>query len=282
MNAPHAHPHTHAATPPRRHVLLFALVLTCAMLVIEALGGWWAGSLALLADAGHMLVDAGALLLAWAATVFAARPADARRSFGYARLEVLAGFVNALVQVLLVAWIVYEAVGRLLALSTIHIQSGVMLAVAAAGLLVAAVAAALLVRYLHWQWADPALSLLVSLLILRGAWRLLRRSSHILLEGVPEDLSPDEIRAALTASDPEIVEVHHLHVWQIASGSRMATLHARLREGGDAQRGLRAIQRVLRDRYAIRHVTVQIESRDCLDPEAGCAEAAPAHDHRHT
>ncbi len=315
MNAPHAHPHTHAATPPRRHVLLFALVLTCAMLVIEALGGWWAGSLALLADAGHMLVDAGALLLAWAATVFAARPADARRSFGYARLEVLAGFVNALVQVLLVAWIVYEAVGRLLALSTIHIQSGVMLAVAAAGLLVnavvlralhgqheddfntagarlhvfgdllgsvATVAAALLVRYLHWQWADPALSLLVSLLILRGAWRLLRRSSHILLEGVPEDLSPDEIRAALTASDPEIVEVHHLHVWQIASGSRMATLHARLREGGDAQRGLRAIQRVLRDRYAIRHVTVQIESRDCLDPEAGCAEAAPAHDHRHT
>src|SRR5579875_3165823 len=134
MNAPHAHPHTHAATPPRRHVLLFALVLTCAMLVIEALGGWWAGSLALLADAGHMLVDAGALLLAWAATVFAARPADARRSFGYARLHVFGDLLGS----------------------------------------VATVAAALLVRYLHWQWADPALSLLVSLLILRGAWRLLR------------------------------------------------------------------------------------------------------------
>src|SRR5579875_2339790 len=137
MNAPHAHPHTHAATPPRRHVLLFALVLTCAMLVIEALGGWWAGSLALLADAGHMLVDAGALLLAWAATVFAARPADARRSFGYARLEVLAGFVNALVQVLLVAWIVWEAVARVAAPAPIHILAGLVLAVAAGGRMVA-------------------------------------------------------------------------------------------------------------------------------------------------
>src|SRR5579883_3189858 len=310
MNAPHAHPHTHAATPPRRHVLLFALVLTCAMLVIEALGGWWAGSLALLADAGHMLVDAGALLLAWAATVFAARPADARRSFGYARLEVLAGFVNALVQVLLVAWIVYEAVGRLLALSTIHIQSGVMLAVAAAGLLVnavvlralhgqheddlntagarlhvfgdllgsvATVAAALLVRYLHWQWADPALSLLVSLLILRGAWRLLRRSSHILLEGVPEGLAPEEIRAAVAQADADILEVHHLHVWQIASGSRMATLHARLREGADARAGLLAIKSVLREKFAIDHTTVEIETCACADDEPDCAQRA----HRH-
>ncbi|HET9818992.1 MAG TPA: cation diffusion facilitator family transporter, partial [Rhodanobacteraceae bacterium] len=278
---------------------------------VEAIGGWWSGSLALLADAAHMLVDAGALALAWAAAMFAMKPADARRSFGYARMEVLAGFVNALVQVLLVAWIVYEAVMRLMDPRGIHIQSGTMLIVAALGLLVnavvlrslhggdrenlntagarlhvfgdllgsvATVIAALLVRYLGWEWADPALSLLVSLLILRSAFVLLRRSSHILLEGVPEGLAPDEIRVALAACDPSITEVHHLHVWQLASGSRMATLHARLCEGGDAQQAARSIQRMLRERFAITHVTVQVESSECLDTEAGCAEPVLSHD----
>lgn len=277
------------------------------MLVVEAAGGWWSGSLALLADAAHMLVDAGALALAWAAAVFALKPADARRSFGYARMEVLAGFVNALVQVALVAGIAYEAVRRLLALDSIHIQSGVMLVVAVAGLVVNAIVlrilhghdhddlntagarlhvfgdllgsvgtvlAALLVRYLDWAWADPALSLLVSLLVLRSAFVLLRRSTHILLEGVPEGLATEDVRAALAAADQSIAGVHHLHVWQIAPGSRMATLHARLRENGDAQQALRAIQRVLRERFSISHVTVQIESSECLDSEADCADHA--------
>jgi len=302
---PHSHDHDHSHAGSRAR-LAFAFALTCLMLVVEALGGWWSGSLALLADAAHMLVDAGALALAWAAAVYALRPADARRSFGYARMEVLAGFVNALVQLLLVAGIVYEAIRRLLALESIHIQSGVMLVVAAAGLLVnaivlrslhghdhenlntagarlhvfgdllgsvATVLAALLVRYLGWEWADPALSLLVSLLILRGAFVLLKRSSHILLEGVPEGVAPEEIRAALATADPAIAEIHHLHVWQIASGSRMATLHARLREGGDAQQVLRSVQQVLRERFSITHVTVQIESSDCLDPESGCRDS---------
>jgi cobalt-zinc-cadmium efflux system protein len=301
----HEHDHSHGSSRGR---LAFAFALTCLMLVVEALGGWWSGSLALLADAAHMLVDAGALALAWAAAVYALKPADARRSFGYARMEVLAGFVNALVQLLLVAGIVYEAIRRLLDLDSIHIESGVMLVVAVTGLAVnaivlrslrghdhgdlntagarlhvvgdllgsvATVLAALLVRYAGWEWADPALSLLVSLLILRSAFVLLKRSSHILLEGVPEGVATDDIRAALASADPAIAEVHHLHVWQIASGSRMATLHARLREGGDAQRVLRSVQRLLRERYAISHVTVQIESSDCLDPESDCHD--PAH-----
>jgi cobalt-zinc-cadmium efflux system protein len=304
-------PHSHSPGSSGGR-LAFAFALTCLMLVVEAFGGWWSGSLALLADAAHMLVDAGSLALAWAAAAFALRPADARRSFGYARLEVLAGFVNALVQVLLVVGIVYEAIRRLLALDSIHIQSGMMLAVALAGLAVnaivlrslhahgeddlntagarlhvfgdllgsvATVLAALLVRYLGWAWADPALSLLVSLLILRGAFVLLRRSSHILLEGVPEDLAPEEIRAALAGADPAIAEVHHLHVWQIASGSRMATLHARLHEHGDAQQVLRAIQGLARERFSISHVTVQVEASDCLDPESDCVD--PGHDHAH-
>lgn len=305
----HEHEHSHGSSRGR---LAFAFALTCLMLVVEALGGWWSGSLALLADAAHMLVDAGALALAWAAAVYALKPADARRSFGYARMEVLAGFVNALVQLLLVAGIVYEAIRRLLAPDSIHIESGVMLIVATIGLVVnaivlrslhdhdhdnlntagarlhvfgdllgsvATVFAALLVRYLGWEWADPALSLLVSLLILRGAFVLLKRSSHILLEGVPEGVATEEIREALAAADPAIAEVHHLHVWQIASGSRMATLHARLREGGDAQQVMRSVQHVLRERYSISHVTVQIESSDCLDPESGCRDSG--HGERH-
>lgn len=280
------------------------------MLIVEAVGGWWSGSLALLADAAHMLVDTGALALAWAAAVFALKPADARRSFGYARLEVLAGFVNALVQVLLVVAIVYEAIRRLLALESIHILSGVMLVVAAIGLAVnaivlrslhahdhqdlntsgarlhvfgdllgsvATVFAALLVRFLGWEWADPLLSLLVSLLILRGAFVLLRRSTHILLEGVPEGLAPDGIRATLAAADPSIVEVHHLHVWQIASGSRMATLHARVCEGGDTRHALQVIQQVLREHFSISHVTVQIETEECFDPQSNCGEESEHH-----
>jgi cobalt-zinc-cadmium efflux system protein len=261
-----------------------------------------------------MLVDVGALALAWAAAVFAQRPADARRSFGYARMEVLAGFVNALVQVLLVAGIVYEAIRRLMAIEAIRIESGVMLAVAVAGLLinavvlrslhgherddlntagarlhvlgdllgsVATVAAALCVRYLGWGWADPALSLLVSLLILRSAWVLLRRSSHILLEGVPEGVAPEEVRTALAAADPSIVEVHHLHVWQLASGSRMATLHARVCDGADARHALQVIQQVLRERFSISHVTVQIETAECLDQGPDCRESGSTHLHHH-
>lgn len=309
----HAHQHSHdSPSGGSRGRLAFAFALTLALLVVEAAGGWWSGSLALLADAAHMLVDAGALALAWAAAVYASRPADARRSFGYARLEILAGFTNALVQVLLVIGIVYEASRRLRALDSIHIESGVMLVVAVLGLIVnavvlrslhahdhddlntagarlhvfgdllgsiATVLAALLVRYLGWGWADPVLSLLVSLLILRGAFVLLRRSAHILMEGVPEGVVPDDIRTALATADPSIEEVHHLHVWQIASGSRMATLHARIRNGADAARATRAIQQVLRERFAISHVTVQVESADCLDPESGCVESD--HEHRH-
>lgn len=223
-------------------------------------------------------------------------------------MEVLAGFVNALLQVLLVAGIVYEAVRRLLAIESVHIQSGVMLVVAVIGLVVnavvlrslhghddlntagarlhvfgdllgsiATVLAALMVRYAGWNWADPALSLLVSLLILRGAFVLLKRCSHILLEGVPDGLAPEEIRAALAEADPAIMEVHHLHVWQIASGSRMATLHARVCEGGDARRVLHVIQQVMRERFAIRHVTVQVEATECLDPEPACRESDHGH-----
>jgi cobalt-zinc-cadmium efflux system protein len=272
------------------------------MMVVEVVGGAWSGSLALLADAGHMMVDALALLLAVVGAWMATRPADARRSYGYGRAEVLAGFVNALGQFVLVGWIAYEAVVRLLHPG--EILSGVMLAVAVAGLLVnvlvlrtlhghahddvnlagaslhvlgdllgslAAVLAALAIRWFGWLWADPVLSLLVSLLILNSAWRLLRMSAHILLEGVPDGMDSALVEASLRTADPGIRDIHHLHVWQLASGSRMATVHAELDEHADGARALQAIKRMLLERFGIQHVTVQIDPGKCLDASGDCA-----------
>jgi cobalt-zinc-cadmium efflux system protein len=303
----HDHPHTHEharahAGNERSRKLLFAFVLTTAMMAVEVAGGLWSGSLALLADAGHMMVDALALLLAVVGAWMATRPADARRSYGYGRMEVLVGFVNALSQFVLVGWIVYEAISRLLHPS--HILSGMMLVVAVVGLLVnllvlrtlhghahddvnlagaslhvlgdllgslAAVLAALAIRWFGWLWADPLLSLLVSLLILNSAWRLLRLSAHILLEGVPDGMDSALVEASLRDADSSIRDIHHLHVWQLASGSRMATLHAELHEPTDSARALQAIRQMLRERFHIQHVTVQIDPGPCPDQAQNCA-----------
>lgn len=298
----HSHDHSHGGISGREKKLIFAFVLTFVMMVVEAVGGFWSGSLALVADAGHMLIDSLALLLAVAGAWFARRPADARRSYGYGRLEVLAGFVNALTQFVLVAFIAYEAVTRLF--EPTHILSGLMLVVALIGLVanvlvlstlhghahddvnlagatlhvlgdllgsIGAVVAALLVRWLGWNWADPVLSLLVSLLILNSAWRLLRRSAHILLEGVPEGMNTGEVEEALRGADPGIRNVHHLHVWQLASGSRMATLHAELHEGASSALAIRSINGMLAERFNIQHVTVQIDVERCPDELRGCA-----------
>jgi len=298
----HGHDHSQGGVTGREKKLIFAFVLTTLMMLVEMVGGFWSGSLALVADAGHMLIDALALLLAVVGAWFARRPADARRSYGYGRLEVLAGFVNALTQFVLVAFIAYEAITRLF--EPTHILSGMMLVVALVGLVVnvlvlrtlhghahddvnlagatlhvlgdllgsvAAVVAALLVRWQGWNWADPVLSLLVSLLILNSAWRLLRRSAHILLEGVPEGMNTGEVEEALRGADASIRDVHHLHVWQLASGSRMATLHAELHDGASSAPAIRAINQVLAERFRIQHVTVQIDSEPCSDEMRGCA-----------
>lgn len=298
----HDHDHAHSGVTGREKKLILAFVLTTVMMVVEMVGGFWSGSLALVADAGHMLIDALALLLAVAGAWFARRPADARRSYGYGRLEVLAGFVNALTQFVLVAFIAYEAITRLF--EPTHILSGMMLVVALIGLVVnvlvlstlhghahddvnlagatlhvlgdllgsvAAVVAALLVRWMGWNWADPVLSVLVSLLILNSAWRLLRRSSHILLEGVPEGMNTGDVEEALRGADESIRDVHHLHVWQLASGSRMATLHAELHDGANSASAIRVINQVLAERFGIQHVTVQIDDESCPDGARGCA-----------
>src|SRR6185437_15045873 len=281
--------HEHASHAGMRgRKLLLAFVLTTLTMLAEVAGGLWSGSLALLTDGGHMMVDALALLMAFMGARMALRPADARRSYGYGRMEVLVGFVNALSQFVLVAWVVWEAVQRLL--HPAAILSGLMLVVAIVGLLVnllvlrslhghahddvnlaGASLAALAIRWFGWLWADPLLSLLVAVLILGSAWRLLRRSAHILLEGVPDGMDSAEVEAALRGADASIRGIHHLHVWQLASGSRMATLHAELHDPAAAAQALRAIHRLLGERFGIQHVTVQIDPEACLDQPQGCA-----------
>ena len=298
----HAHSHDHAATGESR--LLLAFALTLLTLLAEAVGGWWSGSLALLADAGHMLVDAVALLLAWGGAHFARRPADALRSFGYARLEVLVGYSNALMQLLIVAWIAVEATSRLL--KPEPIQAGAMLTVATAGFAInllvlrvlgshehddlnaagarlhvlgdllgslGAVIAALAIWRFGWLWADPITSILVAVLILGSAWNLLRRSAHILLEGSPEDLQ-SEVLINTIRDESGVLDVHHVHVWQLAGGQHLATLHVRVADSADTASTLSNVQRVLRERFRITHATVQLErGGDCAGPDC--------HEHRH-
>lgn len=292
----HGHHHDDGMTASRRRErrLLLAFVLTTITLVAEAIGGLVSGSLALLADAGHMLVDALALLFAWLGALFARRPADALRSFGYGRLEVLVGYTNALSQFVLVAWIVAEAVQRVH--TPTPILGGVMFWVALGGLVVnllvlrvlhdhdehdvntasarlhvlgdllgslGAVGAALAIGWLGWNWIDPLVSVLVSLLILGNAWRLLRRSAHILLEGAPAGVDGASVTQALEQAGIGVGDVHHVHVWELVGGRSVATLHARLDAGVDSDVAVAGIQRLLRDRFGIAHATVQIEAGSC-------------------
>jgi cobalt-zinc-cadmium efflux system protein len=285
----HAH-QSHA----RESRLLAAFALTASFMLVELVGGLLAGSLALLADAGHMLTDAGALALAWGAARAARRPHDARRTYGYHRLEVLAAFVNGAVLIVVVAWIAVEAARRLLAPAPV--LGGPTLAIAAIGLLVNLAACAVLHRggtdnlnvraaALHvlgdllgslaaliagavilatgWTPIDPLLSIFVALLVLRSAWFLLRHSGHILLEGAPGWLDEAELKAGLRDAVPEVADVHHVHVWMLTQERPLMTLHARIAPDADPRRALVAISEFLRRRYGVDHATVQIEQEDC-------------------
>ena len=316
------HHHDHGARflhdPGRVGRLRFAFLLTLVTMVAEAVGGVISGSLALIADAGHMAVDSMALLFAFLGARFARRPADDRRSFGYARLEVLVGYTNALLQLALVAWIAFEAVQRLFAPQPI--QSMTMLVIACVGLIVnlivlkvlgghdhddvnaagaylhvlgdllgsvAAITAALLVWGFGWLWADALVSVIVGALLLRASISLLRRSAHILLEGVPEDLDLQQIPRAVEARVPAVRDVHHVHVWQLTGGSRVATLHAVLAPGEDPDTAIQAVRAALHQDFAIDHVTVQLDGVVCAQSVCGPTRVAlqrdsgQAHSHDH-
>jgi cobalt-zinc-cadmium efflux system protein len=285
-------PHDHAATPlpaMERRAFGIALGLTAVFAVIEAAGGWWSGSLALLSDAGHMVTDVAALSIALIAQRLAQRPPSQRASYGYARAEVLAAFINALLMLGVVTWITVEAVRRLFAPAPV--AGGVVILVAAAGLVVNLLCASLLSRgktlnsraaLLHvlsdlagsvaalvagvvvtatgWLPIDPLLSLFVAVLILRSTWLLLKTSTRVLMEGVPAHLSYAEIGSALTRL-PGVSAVHDLHVWHMTSERAALSAHVLIRDPGEWPQTLAAAQRVLAERFGIDHVTLQPDWR---------------------
>ena len=274
-----------------------ALALTGTFALLEAAGGWWAGSLALMSDAGHMLTDGVALGLALAARIVARRPPSARNSFGYARAEVLGAFVNAVLMLAIVALIAIEAVQRLL--NPAPVAGGAVMAIAGTGLAINLLCARLLHRhhddlntraaYLHviadalgsvaaltagaivwltgWFPADPLLSFVVSALMLHSTWQLLRQSTNVLMEGVPPHLSYQDIGRALAAV-PHIVSVHDLHVWHMSASRVALSAHVLIDDPVHWPAVLHAGRKVLYDRFAIEHVTLQ---PDWTNPHARLA-----------
>lgn len=285
----HALDHHHAASGSHaaaRGALVLALVLTAGYAVVEAIAGWFAGSLALLSDAGHMVTDAASLGLALFAHAYASRPPTARASFGHGRAEVLAAFVNAIAMLAIVVAIAVEAVHRLLAPQPV--AGGTVLGVAIVGLLVnlfvawrlsgasgsvnaraallhvmgdllgsvAAIVAGGVIVATGWTPIDPILSIVVALLILRSTWRLLRQTTGVLMERVPSHLDYAAIGRSLAAI-PGVRDVHDLHVWSMGAGEVSLSAHMGVASGDAWPAVLAAAQRQLRERYGIRHVTLQ-------------------------
>jgi cobalt-zinc-cadmium efflux system protein len=284
----HGHSHAHGghAPPAARNALALALVVTGGMAAVEAVGGVWSGSLALLSDAGHMATDAAALGLALFADWIARRPPSRRASYGYARAEVLAAFVNALALLGLVVYIAVEAVRRLL--DPAPVAGGVLLAIAIAGLIanifaawilarapeslnargallhvlsdilgsIAAIVAGAVIVTTQWTPIDPILSIVVSLLILRSTWRLLAQTTGVLMEGVPTHLDYDAIGGALSRI-AGIAGVHDLHVWHMSAERTALSAHVTLTDGAQWPSILAQAQRLLADEYGIEHVTLQ-------------------------
>ncbi len=286
---------------PSSAALLGALVLTAGFCAVEGLAGWWTNSLALLSDAGHMLSDVGALGIALMASWLATRPPTETKTFGYHRLEIVAAFVNGLAMWLVVGLVWHEAyrrfwspppvwVGAMIPVAVLglgvnatvlwvlHRSAGANLNVRAA--MVHVVGDALgslsalfagLAMYLYgWAWADALASACIGGLILMSSWRIVRESLDILMMGTPRELSLAEIERTLRGL-PGVVDVHDLHVWTMTSGMYELTAHLVVQNSVVHRALLERVQLLLRDRFGIAHITVQ------LDPEDACAEEFRRH-----
>lgn len=296
------HGHTHGVTDQRR--IGWAFLIIAVFMVVEIVGGLVSGSLALLADAGHMVSDTAALGFSWLAIHYGARPATGRLTYGYRRLEILAAFVNGCALFVIAAWIVVEAVRRFAA--PVPVEGKAMLIVAFAGLAanigaflvlhggnrdnlnlrgawlhvlgdmlgsVAAIVAAGVILLTGWTPIDPILSVVVAVIILKGAWGVVKSSAHILLEGTPEGVSLADIKHDLEHNVAEISNAHHIHAWSISGERHMITLHVHPAQGVSSRDVVGAVQRRLAARFHIEHATVQVEDQTCFD--------ASEHEHTH-
>jgi cobalt-zinc-cadmium efflux system protein len=292
------HHHGHRQDASERRLLL-ALLILGSFTFIEAIGGYFANSIALLAEAAHMLADSGSLVLAIVAMRVARRPANDKRTFGHRRYQPLAAFINGQALLLLTVWVVYEAIVRLAHQPAVN--GRLMLAVALIGgaanlgafltlsgarslnergarvhvlsdLVGSGMAsvAGLLVLTKGWALADPILSLLVSTLIFRSAWSLTREAADVLLEAAPAGIDVRRIESELIGHIPGLTGVHHVHVWSMTGESPMVTLHANLAPDAEPRQTISAIHLRLGQRLNVEHTTVQIEDEgDCDTPDCG-------------
>ena len=300
----HGHDHDHGHEHGRAHhhhaanerSVGVAALLTGGFMLAEVIGGIFAGSLALLADAGHMLTDFASLALAWLGFRLTRQPADWRRTYGFDRFAVLVAFVNGIALFAIAIWICSEAAQRLY--SPVEVRGAPMLWIAAAGLAVnvlaffvlrsgdkdnlniraavlhvigdllgsvAAVIAALVILATGWTPIDPLLSVVVALIIVRSAWRVVADSGHILLEGSPPGFDSRALREELRAALPFVLDVHHVHAWSISQERPMVTLHASIAASTDSAVAVREIKRVLAQTFRITHATIEIEFDSCGD-----------------
>lgn len=295
-----SHDHSHGAVLANNEWRMgLAALITGSFMLAEVAGGIVAGSLALLADAGHMLTDFAALALAWFGFRLSRRPADWKRTYGFDRFQILVAFANGLALFAIAAWIIYEGIQRLM--TTPEVSGGIMVVIAVLGLFVniaafmllrgadrenlnvrgaavhvlgdllgsvAALAAGAVILLTGWTPIDPLLSLVVAAIIVRSGWRVVADAGHILLEGAPEELDTRAIGPDLIANVKGVEEVHHVHVWSITQSRRMVTLHALICDTEDSDRAVRNIKARLKERFGLDHATVEIERGACAD--TGC------------
>ncbi len=285
----HEHDHAQVVTNDNERRIRFVFIFTICYAAIQAAGGWLSGSLALIADSGHMLSDAAALLLALIAYRMARRPADATRTYGYHRVRVLAALANGATLLLLVLWIAWEAINRIN--QPVDVTAGPMLIVAVIGLLVnlagawvlwsgnkgdanlrgaflhvigdllgsvGAIAAAVGIMLTGWTILDPLLSVLVAVLVVRSAWGLVTDSITVLMQAVPRGIEAGSVETGLAALT-EISEAGHFHAWTLTDDTILATIHVTPAENTDPLSLPQLVAGWLKERYAIDHVTVQVD-----------------------
>lgn len=285
--------HEHVGAIAHEKPLWWAFGLTLAFLVAEVIGGLWTNSLALLSDAAHMGTDVIALAISLVAVRLSRRPPDAKRTYGYARMEAIGAMVNGGLLFLVAGYILWEAVGRFR--EPPAVSSTAMMAIAALGLIVNLISmrllkagageslnvkgaylevwadmlgsvgvlvGALVIQFTGWYLADPLIAVLIGLWVLPRTWKLLREAGQILMQGVPAGLDLDAVREAMT-SHAGVSAVHDLHAWALGSREPVLTAHVVVDDTGDVDRVRQGLTRALRERFEIRHATLQIESTNC-------------------
>jgi len=287
----HHHHHFDEVREGNKKGLLIALIITTGIMLLEFFGGLLTNSLALLSDSGHMLSDASSLALSLVAFWFATRPASPKKTYGFYRFEILAALFNAVTLFIIAGFIVYEAFQRFFEPPTV--ASGTMMIIAGIGLLanilsawsliskgdvknnvnlrsaylhvlgdalgsVGAIIAGLLMLMFEWYIADPIISVVVAILILKSAWGVLTHSIHILMEGTPITIDQKEVKATLEEIEG-VIDVHDLHIWTITSGIDSLTCHILIKDDHDSQEILQHSIDKIRDKFKIEHTTIQIE-----------------------